>query len=37
METLDTGVCKMALFVDPDGNQLPAARRYAPYGDSTSG
>ena len=26
----DTGVCHMALFRDPDGNQLMLHRRYAP-------
>jgi catechol 2,3-dioxygenase-like lactoylglutathione lyase family enzyme len=30
-ETLDTGVCHMALFADPDGNDLMLHRRYAPY------
>lgn len=29
-ETLDTGVCHMALFADPDGNVLMLHRRYAP-------
>jgi catechol 2,3-dioxygenase-like lactoylglutathione lyase family enzyme len=29
-ETLDTGVCHMAFFADPDGNQLILHRRYAP-------
>jgi predicted enzyme related to lactoylglutathione lyase len=29
-ETLDTGVCHMALFADPDGNSLMLHRRYAP-------
>jgi len=29
-ETLDTGVCHMAFFKDPDGNQLMLHRRYAP-------
>lgn len=29
--TFDTGVCHMALFTDPDGNQLVLHRRYAPY------
>jgi catechol 2,3-dioxygenase-like lactoylglutathione lyase family enzyme len=29
-ETLDTGVCHMAFFQDPDGNQLMLHRRYAP-------
>lgn len=30
-DTLDTGVCHMALFSDPDGNDLMLHRRYAPY------
>jgi predicted enzyme related to lactoylglutathione lyase len=30
-ETFDTGVCHMALFADPDGNQLVLHKRYAPY------
>jgi predicted enzyme related to lactoylglutathione lyase len=34
-ETFDTGVCHMATFVDPDGNQLTLHRRYAPYKDGT--
>jgi len=29
-DTLDTGVCHMALFHDPDGNGLMLHRRYAP-------
>jgi len=29
-ETLDTGVCHMALFQDPDGNDLMLHHRYAP-------
>ena len=29
-EILDTGVCHMAFFEDPDGNQLMLHRRYAP-------
>jgi predicted enzyme related to lactoylglutathione lyase len=29
-ETLDTGVCHMALFDDPDGNPLMLHHRYAP-------
>ena len=28
--TRDTGVCHMAFFKDPDGNQLMLHRRYAP-------
>ena len=27
----DTGVCKMAVFTDPDGNAVILHRRYAPY------
>jgi predicted enzyme related to lactoylglutathione lyase len=29
-ETLDTGVCHMAFFADPDGNAMMLHRRYAP-------
>jgi len=29
-ETFDSGVCDMAFFKDPDGNQLMLHRRYAP-------
>jgi catechol 2,3-dioxygenase-like lactoylglutathione lyase family enzyme len=29
-ETLDSGVCHMALFTDPDGNDLMLHGRYAP-------
>ena len=29
-DTLDTGVCHMAFFKDPDGNALMLHRRYAP-------
>jgi predicted enzyme related to lactoylglutathione lyase len=35
-ETLDTGVCQMASFLDPDGNELTLHRRYAPYPDGTA-
>lgn len=35
-ETFDTGVCHMATFVDPDGNELVLHRRYAPYSDGTT-
>jgi predicted enzyme related to lactoylglutathione lyase len=35
-ETLDTGVCHMASFLDPDGNELTLHRRYAPYPDGTT-
>ena len=30
-EIMDTGVCHMAFFADPDGNALMLHRRYAPY------
>jgi catechol 2,3-dioxygenase-like lactoylglutathione lyase family enzyme len=30
-DTLDTGVCHMAMFADPDGNHLMLHHRYAPY------
>jgi hypothetical protein len=33
-DTLDTGVCHMASFADPDGNQLMLHRRYVPYGNA---
>ena len=33
-DTLDTGVCLMAFFYDPDGNVLVLHRRYAPIGDA---
>jgi predicted enzyme related to lactoylglutathione lyase len=29
-ETVDTGVCHMGFFSDPDGNVLILHRRYAP-------
>jgi len=32
-ETIDTGVCHMAFFHDPDGNALMLHRRYAPFAD----
>ncbi len=31
-EVFDTGVCHMALFTDPDGNDLMLHNRYAPRG-----
>ena len=34
-ETLDSGVCHIAPFVDPDGNTLQLHRRYAPFADGT--
>ena len=36
-ETFDTGVCHMAPFADPDGNELTLHKRYAPYRDEASG
>jgi predicted enzyme related to lactoylglutathione lyase len=30
MDTIDSGVCHMAIFLDPDGNALTLHRRYAP-------
>jgi catechol 2,3-dioxygenase-like lactoylglutathione lyase family enzyme len=33
VETLDTGVCHMAFFKDPDGNALMLHHRYAPRGE----
>ncbi|MGH2943053.1 MAG: VOC family protein [Solirubrobacteraceae bacterium] len=30
-DTMDTGVCHMAFFSDPDGNDLMLHHRYAPY------
>ncbi|MDQ5821684.1 MAG: VOC family protein [Actinomycetota bacterium] len=30
-ETFDTGVCHMAFFADPDGNNLMLHSRYKPY------
>ena len=35
-ETVDTGVCHMADFTDPDGNLLTLHRRYAPYGERST-
>jgi catechol 2,3-dioxygenase-like lactoylglutathione lyase family enzyme len=32
-DTFDTGVCKMAFFTDPDGNDLMFHGRYKPYDD----
>jgi predicted enzyme related to lactoylglutathione lyase len=34
-DTFDTGVCHMAVFSDPDGNELVLHNRYAPYPDGT--
>lgn len=35
-ETIDTGVCHMASFTDPDGNELVLHNRYAPYADGST-
>lgn len=35
-ETMDSGVCHMALFRDPDGNDLMLHHRYAPYSDRST-
>jgi catechol 2,3-dioxygenase-like lactoylglutathione lyase family enzyme len=32
-ETFDSGVCQMAFFTDPDGNDLMLHNRYAPYSE----
>ena len=34
-ETMNTGVCHMAFFTDPDGNDLALHRRYAPYSSNS--
>jgi predicted enzyme related to lactoylglutathione lyase len=35
-DTVDSGVCHIAFFADPDGNALALHRRYAPYSDGTA-
>ena len=35
-ETLDTGVCHMAFFEDPDGNDLMLHHRYAPRSEEAA-
>jgi predicted enzyme related to lactoylglutathione lyase len=35
METIDSGVCHIAPFYDPDGNALQLHRRYAPFSDGS--
>ena len=35
-ETVDTGVCRMGFFYDPDGNVLILHRRYAPSRGSSA-
>jgi predicted enzyme related to lactoylglutathione lyase len=34
-EVIDSGVCHIAGFRDPDGNALQLHRRYAPYSDGS--
>jgi predicted enzyme related to lactoylglutathione lyase len=34
--TIDTGVCHMAPFTDPDGNTLVLHHRYAPFSDGST-
>jgi predicted enzyme related to lactoylglutathione lyase len=33
--TIDSGVCHLATFFDPDGNTLQLHRRYAPFADGS--
>ena len=33
---IDSGVCHLATFHDPDGNALQLHRRYAPYADGST-
>jgi predicted enzyme related to lactoylglutathione lyase len=35
-EIIDSGVCHIAPFTDPDGNSLMLHHRYAPYADGTT-
>lgn len=35
-DTLDTGVCHMVFFHDPDGNDLMLHRRYASYSEGST-
>jgi predicted enzyme related to lactoylglutathione lyase len=35
-ETMDSGVCHLAVFADPDGNRLFLHRRYAPFPDGST-
>ena len=36
-DTIDSGVCHMAIFSDPDGNRLMLHHRYAPTGATPTG
>jgi predicted enzyme related to lactoylglutathione lyase len=33
--TIDSGVCRLATFRDPDGNAIQLHRRYAPFSDGS--
>ena len=35
-EIMDTNVCHMAFFTDPDGNALMLHNRYAPHEDNSA-
>jgi predicted enzyme related to lactoylglutathione lyase len=35
-DTIDSGVCLIAGFTDPDGNALMLHHRYAPYSDAST-
>ena len=35
IDTIDSGVCHIAPFRDPDGNALQLHRRYAPFADGS--
>jgi predicted enzyme related to lactoylglutathione lyase len=35
VDTIDSGVCHIAPFRDPDGNALQLHRRYAPFSDGS--
>ena len=35
MDTIDSGVCHIAAFHDPDGNALQLHRRYAPFANGS--
>ena len=35
-DTFDTGVCKMAPFIDPDGNDVMLHSRYTPYRETSA-
>jgi predicted enzyme related to lactoylglutathione lyase len=35
IDTIDSGVCHIAVFHDPEGNALQLHRRYAPFADGS--